>query len=331
MTTDEPPSFSAPAPRIRRNRWRMRVLLAVAALSFAFYGFVHLDRSVAERLGPLAESIHHLFNRVPGEPPPLTAASRRLVKDIQALGGEPSVSVKKRGYFGTLGQVDWAYASFRGRGFDDAALARLAEAHGARIGGLSLENTGVTDEGLKHLSKFTMLRHLHVRDYEERPRPGKPAPKPKITDAGLVHLKGLDHLWTLNLDDLPITDAGLESIRGMPGLIGLYLSRTKVEGRGLAKLKSLPTLSILYLDGSSLTQDGLKALSGATGLRILSIDGVHLSSEALPLLGAIPRLERLEATGCGFIDEEVDALAKSRPGLRIVRDGVATVSVSTGR
>ena len=44
-----------------------------------------------------------------------------------------------------------------------------------------------------------------------------------------------------------------------------------------------------------------------------------LSENALPLLKAIPRLERLDITGCGLLDEEVDDLVKSKPGLRIDR------------
>jgi hypothetical protein len=34
---------------------------------------------------------------------------------------------------------------------------------------------------------------------------------------------------------------------------------------------------------------------------------------------AIPRVDRLELTGCGFLDQEVDALVKSKPGLKVVR------------
>jgi hypothetical protein len=227
--------------------------------------------------------------------------------------------VRKRGFLGTIGQTEWSNVDFRSRRFDDAALARLAEMHGDRISGLYLENTGVTDAGLRNLSRFTMLRHLHIRNYPLRKQPGTAELAPLITDAGLVHLKNLNHLWTLNLSDLPITDVGLASINELPELIGLYLSHTKVQGDGLAQLRSLPRLSILYLDNSAMTEDGLKALSGATNLQILSLNQVPLTPAALPLLKAIPRLDRLEITGCGFLDEEVDALVKSKPRLRVVR------------
>jgi hypothetical protein len=238
---------------------------------------------------------------------------------VEALGGIASVHVTRPGLFGTFGQHEWCNVTFRNPEFNDAALARLAEMHGGQIGGLYLENTAVTDAGLKSLSRFTMLRHLEIRNDPKRIGPGIPIPPPKITDAGMAHLNGLDHLWTLNLSDLPITDSGLEAIDDLPELQGLYLSRTRVQGRGLAKLKSLPRLSILYLDGNQVTEEGLKALSGASSLQILSLNGVHLTPEALPLLRAIPRVDRLELTGCGFLDEEVDALVKSKPGLKVMR------------
>ena len=323
MTTNQPiPSTHQPPtaePRPRPKNRRLRVLLALTALVTAFYIFVRLDRSAVEWFGPAIVGVHDLFNQVPGKAAPLTAAGRRLVEDVKALGGDPSVTVLKPGFLGTIGQTEWSNVSFHNREFDDAALARLADLHGDRIGGLYLENTGVTDAGLRNLGKFTMLRHLEIRNYPVRKGPDTPESTPSITDAGLTHLQSLNHLWTLNLSDLPITDAGLANINELPELMSLYLSNTKVEGRGLAQIRSLSRWSILYLDGSAMTEDGLKMLSGATSLQILSLKGVPLTPAALPLFKAMPRLDRLELTGCGFLDAEIDALIRSKPGLRVER------------
>jgi hypothetical protein len=319
MSTDQPAADppTAADPRPRRKNPRLRALFAIAALSFGLYVFVRLDRSVAEWFGPVGEGIHDLFNQNPDRPVRLTAASRHLKQDVEALGGLAGISVRRRGLLGTIGQTEWVSVTFQDSAFDDAALARLAETHGGRIGALFLENTGVTDAGLKSLGAFTMLRHLHIRNFPMRP--GTTVTPPKITDAGLVHLKGLDQLWSLDLSDLPITDAGLEAIKDLPELMSLHLSRTKVEGHGLSKLKSLPRLSDLYLDHGAMSEDGLIVLTGATTLQYLSLDGVPLSEKALPYLKAIPQLNVLEITGCGLLDEEVDDLKKSRPGLRIKR------------
>jgi hypothetical protein len=68
-----------------------------------------------------------------------------------------------------------------------------------------------------------------------------------------------------------------------------------------------------------MSEDGLKALARATQLQILSLRQVPLTPAALPLLKAIPRVDRLELTDCGFLDEEIDALVKTKPALRVER------------
>jgi hypothetical protein len=294
-------------------------LLAVNALVLGLYVFARLERPVAESFGPLGEGVYDLFNPSDQTSVPLSATARSFVNDVKALGGEANVAVIKPGFLGIFGRSEWFNVSFQNKSFDDEALGRLAASYGNQIGGLYLQNTGVTDAGLPHLKKLTMLRHLQIRNYAQRARRGTPRPTSAITDAGLVHLKGLTQLWSLSLCDVPVTDAGLDPIKNLPALQSLYLSQTKVQGPGLARLKSLPLLSVLYLDGSEMTEGGLSALSGATSLQTLSLSRVPLTDKALPLLKAIPRLDRLEITGCGFLDEEVDALVKSKPGLRVVR------------
>lgn len=321
MTPDSPPPEPGRPVKPRRRNRRLRFLLALTVLSLGLYVFVRLDRSVAERLGPVGEGVYDLFNPVPGRRPPrLTATARQFQEDVKELGGAPNVSVTRRGYLGTIGQTEILSGSFRNPEFDDAALARLAERHGDRILNLDLQNTGVTDAGLESLSKFTALRHLSICSYPRRIRRGDPVPPSKITDEGLAHLKELTQLQSLRLDGLPITDAGLAAINDLPNLHALYLSRTEVRGHGLAKLKSLPRLTILVADQTGMTDDGLRALSGATRLRILSLNRVPLTESALPLLKAIPVIDKLELNGCGFLDEEIDALRKSKPALKVRRD-----------
>ena len=66
-----------------------------------------------------------------------------------------------------------------------------------------------------------------------------------VTDAGLVHLKGLTNLQSLDLDFTKITDAGLVHLKGMTGLSMLLLQGTKVTDAGVADLqKALPDCKI---------------------------------------------------------------------------------------
>ena len=59
----------------------------------------------------------------------------------------------------------------------------------------------------------------------------------KVTDAHLVHLKGLTSLGNLELRDTQITDAGLEHLKGMTSLRDLHLWNTRVTDDGVKKLQ----------------------------------------------------------------------------------------------
>ena len=68
----------------------------------------------------------------------------------------------------------------------------------------------------------------------------------KITDAGLVHLKGLASLTKLELRGTQVTDAGLEHLKDLASLTTLGLDGTKITDAGLAEIKAaLPNCEII--------------------------------------------------------------------------------------
>ena len=96
---------------------------------------------------------------------------------------------------------------------------------------LDLRNTRITDAGLIHLKGLTgLLLDLSVT---------------QITDAGLIHLKGLTGLQVLHLDGTQITDAGLIHLKGLTGLQELDLHNRQITDAGLAQLKkALPNCAM---------------------------------------------------------------------------------------
>ena len=71
-----------------------------------------------------------------------------------------------------------------------------------------------------------------------------------ITDAGLVHLKGLTSLQDLNLSGTKITDVGLAHLAGLTSLRPLRLHNTQITDAGAAKLrKALPDCRIEWTSG----------------------------------------------------------------------------------
>ena len=81
MTTDQPPAVER---RRKRTNRRLRAMLALIAMALGLYVYVRLDRSVAERLGPVGEGVYDLFNQVPGKAAPLTPAARRRAKAVSS-------------------------------------------------------------------------------------------------------------------------------------------------------------------------------------------------------------------------------------------------------
>ncbi len=69
--------------------------------------------------------------------------------------------------------------------------------------------------------------------------------EPKITDEGLVHLRALPRLQTLNLGGTKVTDAGLEYLKGLGSLETLNIRNTQVTDEGVKMLQeALPNCKI---------------------------------------------------------------------------------------
>jgi Leucine-rich repeat (LRR) protein len=67
----------------------------------------------------------------------------------------------------------------------------------------------------------------------------------KVTDAGLVHLEGLNQLEAVNLNNTKVTDVGIEHLHGLTKLRFLWISGTQVTNAGREKLRSaLPNCNI---------------------------------------------------------------------------------------
>jgi hypothetical protein len=67
----------------------------------------------------------------------------------------------------------------------------------------------------------------------------------QVSDAGLVHLKGLTQFQWLSLNGTKVSDAGLVHLRGLTKLQELRLYDTKVSDAGAHDLqKALPNVKI---------------------------------------------------------------------------------------
>ncbi len=111
---------------------------------------------------------------------------------------------------------------------------------------LDLQNQLVTDVGIAHIRKLTLLERLLLSGTN-------------VTDHGLRHLAHLNSLVELELDDTTISDAGLLNARigDKHRLHTLSLLGTKVSNETLDLLRRLPKLDLLSCGLTGVTDDAV--------------------------------------------------------------------------
>jgi hypothetical protein len=134
-----------------------------------------------------------------------------------------------------------------GEGLRIAGATRIIRTAKSKLG---LAGTRVTDGGLVHLKGFTNLTCLDLSDTQ-------------VTDAGLARLSQLAKLRELGIGRTRVTDAGLVHLAGLRNLRSLNLTGTQVSDRGLAKLTGLTNLTELELALTNVTDGGITELKRA--------------------------------------------------------------------
>ena len=126
----------------------------------------------------------------------------------------------------------------------------LTEADLGRPISLSLENTDITDDGLKEVTKLDLAGGLDLKGTQ-------------ITDAGLKDVAKLQKLTVLDLDGTNITDAGLKEVAKLQNLTFLSLGGTIITDAGLKDVAKLQNLTFLSLGGTKVTAAGAAELQKA--------------------------------------------------------------------
>lgn len=175
--------------------------------------------------------------------------------------------------------------------------------------------TDVCDEELSGLARFHEIERLSIPDAE-------------ITDAGLVHLRGLKRLRYLDLSGNQITDTGLVHLRGLTDLEYLNLSHTRITDAGFVHLAKLENLERLDFGCTPAMGEGANHLAGIRALKCCSGSG-----SCRPLLSVegarqLARLESLEELRGIIVSPGSDGesgkslLIDGHDSLRIVELGV---------
>ena len=133
-----------------------------------------------------------------------------------------------------------------------------------------------SDDSLRYVKELPELRELNL-GYSN------------ITDAGLIHLIGLQHLDRIDLYGTQVTDDGLKELVPINSLTKLVLADDNFSDAGLKHLVKMGQLKFLNLNGARITDAGLAELNGLSNLEVLMLydtqvtdAGVQQLRESLP-------------------------------------------------
>ncbi len=157
------------------------------------------------------------------------------------------------------------------------------------------------DAFLKAVSKSRTLKHLHVS--------GANVSGGQITDEGIVHLRELRTLRSLNLNLSPVTNVSLAALAELSALEELIVFGTRCTNNGVESLKALKKLRHLEIGSPYLTDSALETISTLSSLEELALTyGGSYTDEGVAKLAALVNLRSLHIEE-GLTGESYVALA----------------------
>ncbi|MBC8872532.1 MAG: hypothetical protein H8E44_24120 [Planctomycetes bacterium] len=153
----------------------------------------------------------------------------------------------------------------------------------------------ITCAGLVHLRALTNLQSLNLSRTEVR-------------EAGLVCLKKMTDLRELDLGATQLTDGGLEHLQRLTKLEKLRLGGTHVGDAGLVYLKAMTTLEELGLGHTKVTDGGLEHLQGLTALLHLDLQQTAITGQGFEHLKGLPHLRIVDLTKTQIADTGLKSL-----------------------
>ena len=215
-------------------------------------------------------------------------------------------------------------------------VTRDEHAAGRPVIGVSLEHTGVTNEGLKELKE---LKHLQSLNLNRCYRITDPALKEiaelkslRSLDLGFTGLQqdtggNADHLGENILvslvfrqglgiprtDCTGITNEGLAHLKQLENLQSLDLDSTQISDAGLAELKTLKNLQTLVIGyNEKMTGTGLAELKDLKNLQHLDLIHSSITDEGAKFLVELQSLKTIDLRGTQITDAGLKELQSLR-------------------
>jgi internalin A len=283
----ERPFMTEPAPTpaaIGRKRFRLslRVLMILVLLLGGGMGWyvyqARTQREAVKAIEAAGGKVYYDLDWECGEDGPTPRKPRWPKWLVDRLGTD---------YLGQVIEVQFFRSTSNQA--DDRVMARIGQLSGLQeleFGAHDTQNTGflgecrVTDDGLVHLRGLCRLSRLRLTGTG-------------IKGPGLVHLSGLKALKHLELM-YDITDEGATFLPCLVLLEELSIMSGSLTDDGMVHLAPLTQLKRLHLQVANVTAVGLSRLKGWNRLTRLSLSAEDL--EDYRFLGQFPELTTLELT-----------------------------------
>ncbi len=163
-----------------------------------------------------------------------------------------------------------------------------------RLSYLSLENSPVTDRGLK------FIEHLPIKNLVLR--------NTKVTDAGMARLLKFQSLVYLDISGTPVTDAGLEILAKKGSLTTLIADDTSLDDQAVELLSEFSSLNDLSLAGSAVTDAGVSAIARLAHLEVLNLSNTKIGDNGVKALTTLSHLKSLKLAGTKITGTGVEYL-----------------------
>jgi internalin A len=158
---------------------------------------------------------------------------------------------------------------------------------------LRLDGSTISDGAFRHVGAVSGLENLYLGTAW------------KLTDEGLIHLRGLQRLRTLGLPR-QATDRSLETVGSLVQLERLFLGGARISDDGLGHLENLTRLQVFSLHGRDISSRGLEHLGRLVQLRELDLSDTKVTDDGLVRLRGLTalvslNLQRTHVSGEGFV------------------------------
>ncbi len=196
----------------------------------------------------------------------------------------------------------------RGGTLTGASLENFKSLKKLRI--LLLTNKPVlTDADLVHIKGLTALQHLALSI----------SPQNMITDAGVANFKDMIDMRYLSMAGARVTPAGLEHLRGMTKLHELRIPGTRVDD--LAPIRHLTGLKFLHLGETPITDAGLVPIAGFSSLNTLFLQKTAITDAGVKHLRGLTTLTQLDLSQTRITDAGLAELAGLKSLVRLDLSG----------